>query len=882
MSLLPVDRSTRLGNESSQIAQTCRRQSYELFSSGDTAGALACQEDGLAELCNPRYHRDEAKLEQIKIIHDMETLGDHRNHQRAQQLADELITRPTATKPLEPGFESTETADQRWQRNRQHANEELKLFCYVGKWDEVKKKYQEEVPDLNPTFYEVDPDNPLDIFGNLKALLKLGECVEEAARTLTNGPNDPQRRETALKHQMIALRCYNWGCYLSNLFHKHFDKPTALFTIMDHDYCSALFLSAARICVTFSDLAGVDKPSKIEATPRLDGDDWKRQALIFLERGKARALLDSIVRNRHEALGKPDHTDEQHKTTYLWDSMSRTLSASSARRRRSPSQSDQDTTSAQSSPSSSFGTDHVTSSPLAISAKEPFPSIHKNLKTAWAWQKAILSVMGYDQDSPPTSINGHKINRMLLRIPDDTVIIEFGLVSDGPTKGLLSVAATRAAGKEKLDVTWQKVDPEELRTYITIIRWTMNFKSQEKADKKKDIVDLLIEHGKIASEADMFDKFELAKKSLSRRLLKPFGNMIRNKEKILIVPSSNLAHIPWSMLPMNPDDPADTRLYVDHHTIAMIPSLSIWDKLVSKTLKSKPEVSPKVMVMTNAPRKPNPPGGFRDIPYSRIEALYISRSLDEWPTVADELEKGDFNDRAHGSSILHISAHGDFDNDFPLNSRIHLLNEPLTVNDFKNVQMSASLVIFSACLSGLSSSSDSGSSFSFAHAILNSGARAFIGTLWPVNDVATLLIMMMFYERLRAGHSPSSSLRGAKLTMRNFQEQDLTRLASELQKLEEGHNGRTSEFVTNIKYWRKQLDPRERSSKHGYIKFREEQYWAPFVLTGHGDHAIYQSDEVKRRAVEALGNDAKRLMPERSSVPGAEREELLFDIEEYR
>jgi CHAT domain-containing protein len=248
----------------------------------------------------------------------------------------------------------------------------------------------------------------------------------------------------------------------------------------------------------------------------------------------------------------------------------------------------------------------------------------------------------------------------------------------------------------------------------------------------------------------------------------------------------------------------------------------------------------------------------------------------EWPILADELKKDQFNLLAQDSSILHLSAHGDFDHDFPLNSKIHLLDEPLTVNDFKNFQLRASLVIFSACLSGLSSASDSGSSFSFAHALLSSGARAFIGTLWPVNDVATLLIMMLFYERLREGQSPASSLRGAKLAMRKLTEEDLVQLVKKLDKLGQKKD-RTSEFVIKLPYWRSQLQPPKRK----FEKFRQEQYWAPFVLTGHGHHPIYQSEEVKRRAVEALANNSKRVMAE-VSLPtlGAEREEPMFVIED--
>ena len=60
----------------------------------------------------------------------------------------------------------------------------------------------------------------------------------------------------------------------------------------------------------------------------------------------------------------------------------------------------------------------------------------------------------------------------------------------------------------------------------------------------------------------------------------------------------------------------------------------------------------------------------------------------------------------------------------------------------------ANLVIFSACLSGTGFSTASDDVLGFSHALLASGVLAYIGALWRVDDLTTLIHMYLFYFML--------------------------------------------------------------------------------------------------------------------------------------
>ncbi|KAK6382600.1 hypothetical protein LTR65_010448 [Meristemomyces frigidus] len=62
--------------------------------------------------------------------------------------------------------------------------------------------------------------------------------------------------------------------------------------------------------------------------------------------------------------------------------------------------------------------------------------------------------------------------------------------------------------------------------------------------------------------------------------------------------------------------------------------------------------------------------------------------------------------------------------------------------ELAQLQSRAILVIFAACVSGLGRATQGNDILGFTHAILQSGALNYLGSLWNVSDVGTMLLIL--------------------------------------------------------------------------------------------------------------------------------------------
>src|SRR5262249_25572727 len=112
----------------------------------------------------------------------------------------------------------------------------------------------------------------------------------------------------------------------------------------------------------------------------------------------------------------------------------------------------------------------------------------------------------------------------------------------------------------------------------------------------------------------------------------------------------------------------------------------------------------------------------------------------------------------------------------------------------------------------------------FAQALLLAGARSVVLSLWKVDDTATALLMIRFYENLlgkrdgRAGsvsdRSKAEALREAKHWLRNLTADEVQQWAAALPAGERGERARP---------------PAARSAARPYA---HPYYWAAFILIG--------------------------------------------------
>ena len=167
------------------------------------------------------------------------------------------------------------------------------------------------------------------------------------------------------------------------------------------------------------------------------------------------------------------------------------------------------------------------------------------------------------------------------------------------------------------------------------------------------------------------------------------------------------------------------------------------------------------------------------LPGTRAEAdaiANITRTAgskpDTWIDLAaseDKLHSADVNNYR----ILHIATHGLLDVERPQFTGVVLslvgntnADGFLRTDEIFNLKMSPSLVMLSACETGLGKEKRGEGVIGLTRAFMYAGAPTVGVSLWSVADKSTAELMTNFYKNLLASHSPASSaLREAQLAM---------------------------------------------------------------------------------------------------------------------
>jgi hypothetical protein len=113
--------------------------------------------------------------------------------------------------------------------------------------------------------------------------------------------------------------------------------------------------------------------------------------------------------------------------------------------------------------------------------------------------------------------------------------------------------------------------------------------------------------------------------------------------------------------------------------------------------------------------------------------------------------------------IIHVACHGTFDEVSPLDSALHFTSE--AGNDARSLSAedllmyadlpASPLVVLSACSSIVTANSRTNSLHGLAGSLFRIGARAIVGSRWPVDDGAASVVMARFHRSLHDGGRPA-------------------------------------------------------------------------------------------------------------------------------
>ncbi|KAI3323217.1 hypothetical protein HD806DRAFT_104806 [Xylariaceae sp. AK1471] len=761
---------------SSKFAAESRDAYVDALRLGDTRGGMQALETGLSRLEKISQHKPGA----VGIAARIEVLGSLERPDEARALLDNLraaiVERPRPTIQRNGPFRDhhakrprKELQDCLYEAEYENAHMMLDAATWSQDWELAVKEAQRL--QLDGAIFENYSLRGQDRrFERVRDLLNVGLQHEHRGYAITN--------DARFQHLGEALKVYSRGCEEMEIHHNYIEFPEARLTSHDHIDCSNLFFSATRICIYFHQYEHGILPADFPCVPALTEPEWARQALFFLERGKARALLRSIERYSEAAVSEPK------KVTFkelAWEARHISSHSNSTR-------------------------------PHSL----PESAIIERLRIRLAWRHTMLGARSLATGRVSRWWEAG-LDEMLQAVPDDTAIIEYGLVQ-GKSPGILSFLITSAG----VSPQWKAMRTAPILDSITELKDLIESAQDIRIDQRERQLGTQIPH--IA-------------KYLSTELLSQFLPELRDKQRLYVVPSGALAHVPWALLVQYLDLPDPTP------SLSLIPSLRIWYGL-HKLSQNKPAMGqqadpPPATIICNSPQLPD--GSDRDIKFSRVEALYIARIHETWPIQADKTDRETFERQCQQSTIIHLSSHGTFNEESPMDSNVDLFEEPLTPLDLSRLAIRARFVVFSSCLSAYSRVFDSGTALSFAHALLGSGACAFVGTLWVTGDVASLVFMVLFYKAMMVKKlAPSGALADAQLIMRNFTDADKNNVVDDLLTLfnqeaaKRGGLSTIGKYVFNYRYW---IDRQLR--RYDVSDLRSPWSWAGFVLIGYGECHAY-------------------------------------------
>jgi CHAT domain-containing protein len=263
------------------------------------------------------------------------------------------------------------------------------------------------------------------------------------------------------------------------------------------------------------------------------------------------------------------------------------------------------------------------------------------------------------------------------------------------------------------------------------------------------------------------------------------------------------------------------RCLADDYVVSYIPSLAALARSVEKAQQA--HASPATALVVTVPAKM--------LRFAEVEGAAVSSSFDE--KARRELRGTKATPEhivaaAANANYLHFACHGHWLPGRPMASALEFQRGELTLADIlARLDLgSTRLAVLSACETGLfeiQSSADE--EFGLTTGFLQAGAAGVVASLWPVDDIATMLLIRCFYGLMLGSEhwAPAAALRMAQDWLKTTTNQGFAETVRDLR----GATDRTQHAALDEQFTRFALasDPSERPFEHPC-------YWAAFAVHG--------------------------------------------------
>jgi CHAT domain-containing protein len=238
--------------------------------------------------------------------------------------------------------------------------------------------------------------------------------------------------------------------------------------------------------------------------------------------------------------------------------------------------------------------------------------------------------------------------------------------------------------------------------------------------------------------------------------------LLEKTTRVTIVPHAELHYLPFAAL-LNGG--GRNQFLIERYEVTVTPSASVWLALASRA-----RVRPSTGFIAFAPRPDA-------LPWSRQEVTVIARlgGAGTRVMIGNTATERAFRGEASTRRVIHLATYGVLNKQNPLFSFVEFArgngdDGRLEAHEVFGMQLTADLVVLSACQTGLASGAltdvPPGDDWvGLVRAFLSAGAGGVMASLWPVQDQATAQLMEQFYTRYTARVAPARALAEAQRAM---------------------------------------------------------------------------------------------------------------------
>lgn len=284
--------------------------------------------------------------------------------------------------------------------------------------------------------------------------------------------------------------------------------------------------------------------------------------------------------------------------------------------------------------------------------------------------------------------------------------------------------------------------------YIFIVT-RQGFRMQQVSIGRGALLKMVSTYGSLVRDPDSsLDALAVSSRALFGLLIEPLAAVMKDRPKLLVVPSGSLWHVAFEELRDGVGRSLD-----ETHEVGLLTSA---DLLRTMARPEDDKGLPARRVLLGAPDAVDLPGAASELK-ALAKLMPGSTSLSGSKATSEALRTS-----AQRADLLHIASHSGV-GAVPDKSYVQLADGPFRLEQIYGLSLRAgALVVLSSCQSALGEKDPGREVTSLASAFNVAGASTVIASHWEVDDAVTAQLFTSFYGHLAQGKGRGEALRLAR------------------------------------------------------------------------------------------------------------------------